>query len=56
MTKSYVCGACGQEVNKYKDQCPYCKASGDNLVANPWGMGDFEDYDDLDGYGYDDTE
>ena len=32
MSKSYICGVCGQEVNKYKDQCPYCKADGENLI------------------------
>jgi hypothetical protein len=32
MTKIFICGACGQEMRGFKDQCPFCKVSGDNLV------------------------
>jgi len=40
----------------YKDQCPYCKVSGDNLVESNWGHSyedeDFFDYE----QGYDNLE
>ena len=40
MTKTYICSECGQEVNGYKDQCPYCKVSSDNLIENIYGSYD----------------
>ena len=46
MTKAYICSQCGQEVNKYKDQCPYCKVSGDNYVEKLYGSYDEDSYDD----------
>ena len=44
MTKTYVCSICGQEMKGYRDQCPYCKELGDNLVESNYGIDSNEDY------------
>ena len=52
--RSYICSECGQEMTKYKDQCPYCKVS-DSLVENSYGHCEEE----LDGFiipSYDETD
>ena len=55
MTKIYICSVCGQDINRYKDQCPYCKASGDNLIESNYNI----QYNDEDFFNYEsdyDTE
>lgn len=37
MSKIYICKECGQETDQYKDGCPYCGASKENLIYSMYG-------------------